>query len=204
MKLICLLCFFINVRFIRFAWVKRNRGNSHCLTNATCNQRERCGQWNQPLHAIMQQWINGLVNVLHISIKKRNKQNKMSNNEENTTLPNHVPMLEAGISHTVWKKAVLNLLMTRCPNAFKHVITGVEPKFAFPEIDVFTKVGRKEVTELAEVLASLTPDERALPVRDWDEPGPQFDTEDDHYYYRRSRHPDYAGPNGVIRHNFDF
>ena len=128
----------------------------------------------------------------------------MSNNEENTTLPNHVPMLEAGISHTVWKKAVLNLLMTRCPNAFKHVITGVEPKFAFPEIDVFTKVGRKEVTELAEVLASLTPDERALPVRDWDEPGPQFDTEDDHYYYRRSRHPDYAGPNGVIRHNFDF
>lgn len=129
----------------------------------------------------------------------------MSTTEENTTLPTQVPMLDPTVGFSAWKKAILNRMMNVTPNAFKHIISGKKPLFKYPELDIHTRIARKQITQDdVAVNTSLSTADRTLPIQAWIPPSLDYDSEDTHFYYRQSRHPDYAGPSGLSIHALDF
>ena len=112
----------------------------------------------------------------------------MSYNEEITTLNTpKIPMLEAGVVYTRWTKAMLNELMHKCPNVFKHLITEVEPNFDDPELDVYDKIARTTDSDGAALRATLSETELLLPVELWDIPGVMYDTEDALFFYKKEK-----------------
>ena len=139
----------------------------------------------------------------------KSQQTTMSDNiDDHNTLGNLLPMLDGNITWHEWFNKFKIYLLRRCQTACKHIISGVDPDHSFPELDLYRKLARKRVTQDDhEIYATLTAAEKALDIKNWANDATNvpanFDTEDDHFYYRRYRNPKYTGGSGQTRHQTD-
>lgn len=53
--------------------------------------------------------------------------------------------------------------MHKCPNSFKHIVSGTEPPFEYPDLELSRKLARRQVTEDDPIMnAALSASDRAL------------------------------------------